>query len=223
MSDDSFIREVDEELRQDRLSAIWRDYRAYILGAAAFVVLATGGLQGWRYWRDARAAAGGDAFVTAVELSAKGSREAAMQALGEQARSASGGYRTLADLRLAGEMAGGGDLAGALAAFDRIAADASADPAFRSAAALRAGMIATDIEPYDKVKARLDPLAAAGAPWRHLAREMLGNAALKAGADEEAMKLYALVASDAGAGSAARSRVAVMIDLLAGKGVRRPN
>jgi hypothetical protein len=223
MSDDSFIREVDDELRQDRLKAFWTKYRAVILAVAALVVLGTAALRGWQYWQESRAARGGDAFVAAVEQSAKGAGEDAIKALGEQARSAPGGYRVLADLRLAGELAARGDTAAALAAFDRIAADASADVAFRSVAALRAGMIAVDAEPYDKVKARLEPLAVAGGYFRHLAREMLGNAALKSGANDEAMKWFAAVADDSGAGSSARSRVGVMIDLLAGKGVKAAN
>ena len=50
----------------------------------------------------------------------------------------------------------------ALAPFEAIAADTSFDEPFRSVAQLRAGLLAVDRRNYDQVKARLEPLAAAG-------------------------------------------------------------
>jgi len=42
MSDDSFIREVDEELRHDRLKSIWDRFGNLLIGLAVLVlVLAT--------------------------------------------------------------------------------------------------------------------------------------------------------------------------------------
>ena len=44
MSDDSFIREVNEELRQDQAKALWDRYGPIVLGIAVAVVLATASL-----------------------------------------------------------------------------------------------------------------------------------------------------------------------------------
>ncbi len=123
-------------------------------------------------------------------------------------------------MRLAGEYATRGDAEKALALFEAVAADTSIDEPLRSMARLRAGLIAVDRESYEQVKARLEPLAAAGNPYRHLAREALGLSAWKAGATEEAAHWFTEVANDAGATSTIRNRVNVMLELLAGKGVK---
>ena len=43
MSDDSFIREVDEELRSDRVQEFWNKYGKLVIGVAVAIVVVTGG------------------------------------------------------------------------------------------------------------------------------------------------------------------------------------
>ena len=64
MSDDSFIREVDEELRQDQFKSLWDRFGAYILGGAILVVLVTAAVVAYRYWDETRANAAGDKFAS---------------------------------------------------------------------------------------------------------------------------------------------------------------
>lgn len=221
MSDDSFIREVDEELRHDRIKGVWQRYGWLIIGAAVLVVLATAGWRGWEYYTAKRNAAAGDAFVSAIDLAEKGQHEEAVAALEALEKDSHGAYPVLARLRVAGELQGEGKTAEALAAFDAIAADASVDEAFRSIARLRAGLLAVDSETYEQVKARLEPLAVAGGYYRQLAREGLGLSAYREGANEEALNWFQAIADDAESGSGIRSRAALMLDLLAGKGVKQ--
>ncbi|GIL02269.1 MAG: membrane protein [Alphaproteobacteria bacterium] len=221
MSDDSFIREVDEELRQDRMRDLWKRYGSLLIGAAILVVLATAGWRGWQYYAERRAAQAGDAFLAAIELSGQGKHDEAIAALDELAARAHGAYPALARLRVAAELAAKGDDAAALQAYDAIAADTSVDETFRSVARLRAGLIAVGVESYDQARARLEPLAAAGVYYRHVAREALGLAALAAGDDRAALGWFQAIADDADAGADIRSRAAIMLDLLAGRGVSR--
>ena len=46
MSDTQFIREIDEELRRERLMKLWERYGAYAVGAAVLIVAATAGWRG---------------------------------------------------------------------------------------------------------------------------------------------------------------------------------
>ena len=50
MSDDSFIREVEEELRSDRLKKVWNQFGAFIIGAAIVIVVATAAWRGSEYY-----------------------------------------------------------------------------------------------------------------------------------------------------------------------------
>jgi hypothetical protein len=219
MSDDSFVREVNEELRSDQFKSLWNRFGNLVIALAVLVVAATAGYRGWEYWRDRQAARSGDAFLAAVEQAEAGKQDDAMAALNGLAESGTGQYPALAKLRIAGETLDKGDRAGALAAFEAIAADTSLDESFRSVARLRAGLIAVDTETYEQVKARLEPMAAAGQPYRSLAREALGLSAYKAGANDEAARWFREITQDAGATGNVRQRAALMLDLLAGKGV----
>ena len=60
MSDDSFIREVEEELRSDRLKGFWDRFGTYIIAAAVIVVIATAAWTGYEYYTESRANASGD-------------------------------------------------------------------------------------------------------------------------------------------------------------------
>jgi hypothetical protein len=219
MSDDSFVREVNDELRQDQLKGLWNRFGNVVIAIAVLIVLGTAGYRGWEYWRTQQAAKSGDAFLAAIELSKSGKQDDALASLDEIAKSGSGQYPALAKLRIAGETLDRGDKPAALAAFDAIANDTSLDEAFRSVARIRAGMIAVDVETYDQVKARLEPMAAAGQAYRSLAREALGLAAWKAGANDDAAKWFRQITDDAGAAGNVRERARLMLDMLAGKGV----
>jgi hypothetical protein len=223
MSEDSFIREVEEDLRRDQMKALWNRFGNIVIAAAVLVVLATAGFRGYAYWSGQQAAKSGDAYLKAVELSQTGKQDDAVKALEELAKSGTGQYPALARLRLAGEIQAKGDRAAALAAFDAIAADSAFDEAFRSVAKLRAGLLAVDLETYDQIKARLEPMAAAGQSFRAMAREALGLSAWKAGANEDAAKWFRQVSEDAGSTGDVRERAALMLDLLAGNGVSAAN
>ena len=220
MSDDSFIREVDEEMRQDRLKSIWNRFGNLLIGVAVLIVLATAGWRGWQYWQENRAAKSGDAFLAAVDASEKGNQDDSIARLQALEESGTGEYPVLARLRLAGEFEARGETDRALGIYEAVASNASVSEPLRSIALLRAGMVAVDRESYEQVRARLEPLAAAGNPYRHLAREALGLSAYKSGAMEEAYRWFNDIANDAGATSAIRGRVNVMLELLAGKGLK---
>ena len=219
MSDDSFIREVDEELRQDQLKSLWDKYGRYAIGVAVLIVLATAGYRGWEYYSDSRAASSGDRYLAALDKSDAGNADEAIAELEELAGAGSGQYPALARMRIGAELAGKGDKEGAIAQFDAIADDSGFDETLRNVARLRAGYLAVDVESFDQVKQRLEPLAAAGGQYRSLAREALGLSALKAGELQAAHDWFSQISNDAGATQNVRRRAAIILDYLAGKGV----
>ena len=221
MSDDSFIREVDEELRHDRLQGLWNRYGWMLIAAALLIVLATAAWRGWEYYTERRAAAAGDSFMSAIELAKKGQHDEAVAALEKLRDEAHGAYPALASLRIAGELESEGKAEDAIKAFDAIATDNNVDEVFRSIAQLRAGLLAVDHEDYAGVKKRLEQLAVAGGYYRHLAREALGLSAWKAGENTEALDWFQKIADDSESSSNIRARAALMLDMLAGKGVKQ--
>ena len=219
MSDDSFIREVDEQFRQDRAKELWARFGNYVIALAVLVVLGTAAWQGWQYYTQKQAAASGDGFLTALKEAEAGNYDAAVSGLTALESDGVGDYPALAEMASAAALAAKGDKEAAIKAYDQAAANGSLSDEFRDIAKLRAGLLAVDTEDYAGVSARLEPMAAAGQPFRPLAREALGIAAMKAGDDRKALEWYKAIVDDTEAASGARGRATMMLDILAGKGV----
>jgi len=218
MSDDSFFREVDQELRQDQAKALWDRYGTAIIAAAVAVVLATAAWVGWDYWSQSRADASGDAYLQALELARDGRTEEAKAALAALEADGYGAYPVLARMRSATLLAEAGDHAGAVAGFDSVAADSAIPPSLREMARLRAGLLLVDHGGYADVASRVETLTAETNPLRHSAREVLALAAWKEGRMADAATLYDQIVNDEGAPQNLRQRATLMSELIRGSG-----
>jgi hypothetical protein len=218
MSDDSFIREVNEELRQDQARALWDRFGPIAIGIALAVVLATAAWVAWEYWTTSRANASGDRFSQALALASDDKQDEALAALQALEADGYGAYPVLARMRAATVLDAKGDKAGAVAAFDAVAADSSIDEPVRDMARLRAGLILVDSGSYADVSARVEALAVDTNALRHAAREALGLAAWKEGRGADALALFEQISADNFAPRNLRERATLMSELIRGSG-----
>ncbi len=218
MSDDSFIREVNEEMRQDQARALWDRYGPAALALAVLVVLGTAAFVGYEYWTNSRANRSGDAFSQALVLANEGKNDEALGALGQLEVDGYGAYPLLARMRAATVLAAKGDFAGAVASFDAVAADTSIPSSIRDMASLRAAFILVDNGSYADVSARAEALTSDTNTLRHSAREALGLSAWKEGRSSDALKLFEQIAADDGAPRNTRERATLLAELIRGSG-----
>ena len=218
MSDDSFFREVNEEIRQDQARLVWDRYGPYALVLAVLVVLGTAAFVAYEYWVDTRASRSGDAFSQALTLANEGKNDEALGALEQLEADGYGAYPLLARMRAATVLAAKGDAAGAVASFDEVAADTSIPATIRDMASLRAALILVDSGSYADVSARAETLTADTNPLRHSAREALGLSAWKEGRSSDALKLFEQIAADEGAPRNSRERATLLAELIRGQG-----
>ncbi|MEQ1942098.1 tetratricopeptide repeat protein [Mesorhizobium sp. VNQ89] len=218
MSDDSFFREVNEEIRQDKAKQIWDRYGPWALAIALLVVLGTAAFVAWEYWTTQRANRSGDAFSQALTLANEGRNDEALGALQQLEGDGYGAYPLLARMRAATVLAAKGDTAGAVASFDQVAADTSIPAAIRDMARLRAALILVDSGNYGDVSSRAETLTGDTNPLRHTAREALGLAAWKEGRSADALVLFEQIAADNEAPQNNRQRATVMAELIKGQG-----
>ena len=211
------FREVEEDLRKERVSKLWKRFGPYVLLAAVLVVLATAAWRGWIYWRELEAAKTGDRFVAALNLANDGKHDDAMAALADLSANGTGGYPVLAKLRAASELASAGKTDDAVKAFDALAADGSTPPLLKSLARLRAALLLVDSSDLAAMKTRLGDLAATGGPWRNAARELLGLTAWKAGDVEAARGYFTDIVGDPSATESMKSRAQLMLELIKSK------
>lgn len=218
MSDDSFIREVNDEMRREKAQALWDRFGPALLGLAILVVLGTAAFVGYRYWDETRANRSGDAFSQALKLANDGKSDDALTQLQQLEKDGYGAYPLLARMRAATVKADKGDFAAAVADFDGVAADNAIPQGIRDMARLRAALLLVDHGSFADVSSRVEALTADNNTLRHTAREALGLAAWKEGKTQDALKLFDQIAADDGAPRNARQRATLMSELIRGSG-----
>lgn len=208
---DSLLREVDEELRREKMERLWQRYNGLILGAAAVVIA---GVAGYKFLESRRLSAtytAGSQFNAAVELANQNKREEAVKAFQHIAETGPHGYASLAKLHIAGAYVKDGKTAEAVAAFDALAADPSVDQLLKNFAQLQAASLRMDQADFTEMQNRLNSLTGESSPYKVSARELLGFAAFKAGKLEEARKLLEPLLIDPNATRAIQDRIKIVM------------
>lgn len=100
-NDDSFIREVNEELRSDQMKGVWRRFGRYIIVVAILIVAGTAGKVLYDYWDDNRSSGTGDQFLAAMKLADENKNDEALAALDKLEKEGHGAYPVLARMRAA--------------------------------------------------------------------------------------------------------------------------
>jgi hypothetical protein len=202
---DSFIDEVTEEVRRDRLYAIFRKY-GWI---GALVVVGIVGGAGWKEWQAAqsisRAQAFGDALTEALDVGGMEERVAALAAV-----PATGAQAGILQLMRASDPES--DKAAALAALDALAADQTQSQTYRDLAVLRRVIVAgADMAAADR-RAALDGIAVPGRAFRTLAQEQLAYLLIEEGKTDEAIAALNALMQDqeSPAGLKARARQVIV-------------
>ncbi len=208
MSD--IFQQVEEELRQDQMRALWQRYGAYIIGAAVAIVAATFGNQLWQGYVASKNEAASAAFASAAATAAGGDLTAYDTVIdGNHA-----GYAALAGFAKADGMLADGNRAGAITLLDQIAGQAGLPRSLRDLAGLKAALASMESGSSDDVAIRLAPLLGDGRPYRHAAREAAAINAYRNNDIEQARNLFAGLAGDFEAPQGVRARAAEMLLIL---------
>jgi len=205
--------EVEEDLRAERAGKLLKKYAWLMI---VVVVAIVGAAVGWQLWnryqnqQDTTAAARYVAVQNALEQPG-GSKAAQIATLDQLAATAPEGYRTLARLRSAGLKADAGDVPGAIALWNAVAADSSADRLLRDLASLLATQRELDHGDPGQLEARLKPLTEPDNPWSAVAQEQLAMLDLRQGRVDDARKKLQLLSFDINSPSGLRARASALL------------
>lgn len=199
---DSFIEEVTEEVRRDRLFGYLRRY-GWI---AVVAIIALVGGTAFNEYRKAQAAATaearGDAIVAALEAETPEARAAAMAVLAENG--------AVEALLAASQQQEAGDGDAAVETLTALANTPDLPQLYRDLALIKRLGIDTSIEPAERALL-LDGLAAPGAPYRTIAEEMIALDLIAAGDTDAAVDALQAILKDADASDPQKSRVSQLV------------
>lgn len=212
---DLLIKEVDEDLRREQYTKLWRAYGKYAIAGAFAIVLGVAGHQLWQGWRDKQFQKAAASFAAAEDLIGADKKSEAEAKLSEIAKGDQAGFAMAAAFRKAQMQSENGDAGGAAATFDAIA-KSDAPVLFRDLATLKGALLALDTADPEALQKKIQPLADAGNPWHCTATELLALLASRRGDKAGALSYYQKLADDAAAPQDIRARAVDMIAALGG-------
>ncbi len=222
MSDDAIFREVDEEVRAEQFQKLWKQYGAYVSGAAISVVLIVAGIKAWQYWQIKQAEEDGEQYLAATTLLKTSKKEDAIEAFGNLASAGSTGFAVLAKFQIAADFAKQGAKDKAVKIFDDIAAAQGVDLALRNLAKIRAALLSLDSEASAAIEKRIGSLNIADGAWRHSAREIIATSAYRNGDLSRADRIFNELISDPATPTRLRQRAQIMISVITPKLLQEP-
>ena len=210
-NEDTLMREVEEELRRERMEQLWKTYGSYFLAAAVALVMAVAGYKFYQSQQLAAANSAGQAYEEEIALIDEKKPDEARKALADITKNAPDGYQALARLRLAALEAEAGEKAKAAVLYEELASSSNADPLLKSFAKLQAASLKIGEAGFTEVENRLNDLAADASPWRAAARELIALAAFKAGKHDVARRSLEQILADRTAPNDVRERAQVIM------------
>jgi hypothetical protein len=205
---DTFVREVDENLRRDQLRDFFKAYGSWVIVAVALFLAASGGFIWWKQHQEQQSEAQVERLAQIYKDIASGNTSQSPQQLDELSKNGSEAVRATAQFTRAALALQQNDVKVATSLYKSIAGDDGLPGPYRNAALIRQTALEFDQLQPQEVISRLQPLAKPGEPWFGSAGEMTALAMIKQGRTKEAGQLYAAIAKDSAVPENIRSRSA---------------
>lgn len=212
-NEDSFINEVSEEVRRDKLYGLMRKYGWIAILAVVVVVGGAAFFEWQKATARAAAEAKGDALLSALSEETPEARAEALRNV--PVNDTSGGRAVLALLQSAGAVEAD-EMDNALSALDALASDADAPALYRDLAILKSVIIGAGVTPPEERVSKLTPLFQPGNPYRLLALEQRALAEVEQQNTDAALETLMGIMADAEVTEDLRRRVSQLIVALGG-------
>lgn len=203
------FREVEEDVRRERIEKLWKDYGHYAIAALVLLFVGIGGWQLWQRHEGQERAKSAAAFIAAQRIT---NPQAAASAFVDIARTAPKGYASVAQLAEAGAMFASGQQSSAIDLYKQIAKNDSGT--IGMVARLRAAWALADTASRTEIANLLQPLDQPGNAWRENAEEVLAYADYRAMDTKSALARFSALAVDPQAPDALRRRAEAMASFL---------
>jgi len=203
---ETFVREVDENIRRDRLRDFFKEHGGLIAAAVILFLAASGGFIWYQQHKQHRAEGHVEELAQIYKDIGLGNTTKAPAQLNDLAQSSSEGVRATAMFTRAALAIQQSDTKLAVATYKKIADDSSFPQPYRDAALIRQTALEFDQLQPQQVIARLEPLTKPGEPWFGSAGEMTALAMIKQGKTKQAGQLFASIAKDKSVPDTVRDR-----------------
>jgi len=211
---ETFLREVDEEYRRDKVRDFFVENRVFLISAVVLFLAAAGGWIWWQNYQRQKAGEQVEELAAVFQEIGKGNSKQAEPRLKALEANANDAVRTTAIFTGAALDLQNNNPKAAAAKYRSIAEDESQPEPYRQIALIRQTALEFDQLKPEDVIARMQPLAVPGEPWFGSAGEMTALALVKQGKKAEAGKLFAAIGRDLRVPEVIRGRAVQMASSL---------
>lgn len=210
MSD--IFREVEEDVRRERMEKLWKKYGNYVFLAAAILVLGVASFTLWKRYDAVQTAKASTAYLLAMDLSGSEKYGEAATAFSQIAKTAPGGYAEIARLSEANALLAAGKSKEAIALYMRIAD--KDDGYLGQTARMRAAWAEADTAKLADLKTLLAPVDKPDSGWRFMAQEIYAYVQFRDGDLPLARATFQKLAADKDAPDSIKQRADAMVTLI---------
>ncbi len=215
---DEFLEEVENDIRQEKLLNLWRQYGKMVMGGIAGILIVIIAYNFWSHYDHNKRIQMAEKLISAQELIGQGEAEKAMTILNSLSTESHKTYQPLTQFQKAGLLLQEGTptkTTQAIAIYHQLAGSTKIEPLWRDLATLLAVMASMD-QPdikVDDLLGQLNALTSDENPWRYFAKEIKGVLLYRKGEKSQAAELFARLVQDnqTPTGISMRARLMVQI------------
>lgn len=210
---DDIFKEVDEELREERLTKIWKRIGPYVVGILSGAIIITSAVIGYREYDETQRQNWGVQFAEAMNLSEEGNWQESLDLFETLTEKTNLGYKTLSLFQAASLYAKNGNKEKALEIYQSLESEAL-DENFRDLATLMLIYLQFDNADPEILEKRIEKLASKGNPWYYNAVELKGFLFAKQKNKEKQIEIFNILSKDNKAPEGVRTRANDMLAIL---------
>ena len=212
--EDSFIREINEELKNENIKKLWDKYGLHLIVALVVVLTLAVSFETFRNWRIKRFEDASNTYAYALALQSMDRLDESINVLQKLQQGTSGIYADIAQMQIANIRLEEGKIEEASALLQKMTKDEKITPQIRDIAAIKLASYKLDGAPAEEVRALLQPLMQDDNSWKNVAKEIAAMLAVREKDMKDARRLYSEISADPQASESIRSRAQDMLSVL---------
>ena len=209
---DEFIREVDEDVKEEKRLKLWKKFFPYVVSVSLGIVLFVSGFVFWESYSNDQRQKLGDDFTAAVILAGEDDLDASLLALDRIVDKGSDGYVTMAKMKKASILIEQGRIDEGLEIYKDLEKNA-VDQSFRDIATILYVLNSLNNESKDDLLKKIIPLENSEI-WKSSALELKGYIYLRNNEIDKAIETFETISTLPSKPGDLRQRAKNLINLL---------
>ena len=190
LPEDSFIKEVNEDLKNDQLRLVWKKYGLYIIIAVALILTVTVSFESIKAWRIKQNEAWSDTYAYALSLQNQGRFDESIEVLQRMKSEGGGIYADIAKVQISNVLFDQGKINEAVALLQVLAKDKKLNKQMHNVVIIKLASYKVDTAPAEEVIELLKPLIEENGAWTDIAKEMLAILYIRENNFDQAREIY---------------------------------